>query len=178
MNWNGICIEPNPNFYSDLVKNRSCNLIDAVVDQANDIEIDFRIDNAELGGIVDDDTDNNNKYRKDQLKFATILKLKTRTLESILDQFGAPKVIDYLSLDVEGSEERILRNFPFYKYTFLALTIERPTQKLEEILFENNYEFVMKSKLCPFDTFYVHRSISNFEKIVKEPYSPTPRKAW
>ena len=107
-----------------------------------------------------------------------MLKLKTKTLEYVLDHFNAPKIIDYLSLDVEGAEERILSNFPFNKYTFLAMTIERPTPKLEKILFDNDYVFVMKSKKLQYDTFYVHKSIPNFLKIIKEPYSPTPRKNW
>ena len=183
LNWDGICIEPNPKYYDELKKNRNCNVTDVVVDKANDIEIKFRIDNGELGGIVDIDTDNNEKYRGKQLKKATILKLKTKTLEYVLDKFNAPKVIDYLSLDVEGAEERVLTNFPFNKYTFLAMTIERPTPELEKILFNNGYVFVMKSKnkitnKDTFDTFYVHESIPNFEQIIKEPYSPTPRKNW
>ncbi len=178
LNWNGICIEPNPQYYKKLKKNRSCNITDIVVDKDNDTEINFRIDNGELGGIVDNDTDNNEKYRGDQLKKAKILKLKTKTLEYILDYFHAPKIIDYLSLDVEGAEERILSNFPFDKYTFLTMTIERPTPELEKILFDNDYIFVMKSKKKEYDTFYVHKSIPNFEQINKEPYSPTPRKDW
>ena len=178
LNWDGICIEPNPKYYDKLKKNRNCNVTDVVVDKANDIEIKFRIDNGELGGIVDIDTDNNEKYRGNQLKNATILNLKTKTLEYVLDKFNAPKVIDYLSLDVEGAEERILRNFPFNKYTFLAMTIERPTPELEKVLFDNGYVFVMVSKKKPFDTFYVHETIPNFDQIVKESYTPTPRKDW
>tara|TARA_B110000858_G_C17620708_1_gene388852 strand:+ start:58 stop:735 length:678 start_codon:yes stop_codon:yes gene_type:complete len=178
LNWSGICIEPNPIYYEKLKKNRNCNVTNIVVDKENDIEIIFRIDNGELGGIVDIDTDNNEKYRGDQLKNATILKLKTKTLEYVLDKFNAPEVIDYLSLDVEGAEERVLTNFPFNKYTFLAMTIERPTPELEKVLFDNGYVFVMVSKKLPFDTFYVHKTIPNFDQIVKEPYTPTPRKDW
>ena len=68
LNWNGICIEPNPIDYEKLKKNRNCNLSNIVIDRKNDIEIDFRIDNGELGGIVDEDTDNNYKYRGNELK--------------------------------------------------------------------------------------------------------------
>lgn len=178
LKWDGICVEPNPHFYAKLKNNRTCNITDIVVDQKNDMVIDFRIDNGELGGIVDKDTDNNKTYRSKELEKATILKLKTKTLEYVLDLFKAPKIIDYLSLDVEGAEERILSKFPFDKYIFLAMTIERPTPELEAILFKNDYVFVMKSKKLPFDSFYVHKTIPNFEQIVKEPYSPTPRKDW
>ncbi len=36
----------------------------------------------------------------------------------------------------------------------------------------------MKSKKMKYDSFYVHESIPKFEQIIKEPYSPTPRKDW
>lgn len=178
LEWNGICIEPNPKFYERLKKNRKCHLSNAVIDKENDTEVKFRIDNGELGGIVDHDTDNNYQIRGEQLKRSTIINLKTKTLDFILDQFNAPQVIDYLSLDVEGSEERVLMNFPFDKYTFLTMTIERPTPLLEKILFDNDYVFVMKAKKMGFDSFYVHKSIPNFNDIPKEEYSPTPKKNW
>lgn len=175
LEWNGICIEPNPSFFTKLKNNRKCIVDDTIVDKENDNEVIFRIDNGELGGIVDDDTDNNIKYRANQLKKGKFIKKNTKTLEYILDKHNAPKVIDYLSLDVEGAEERILSKFPFDKYTFLAMTIERPSPELEKVLFENDYVFV---KGAWFDSFYVHKSIHNFDEIKKEPYAETPRKDW
>jgi FkbM family methyltransferase len=178
LDWEGICIEPSPLFFDQLKKNRNCNLSNDVIDYKNDNEVIFRIDNGELGGIVDDDTDNNYRIRAEQLKEATTITKKTKTLEFILNKFNAPSVIDYLSLDVEGAESRVLKDFAFDKYTFLSLTIERPIVELENALFDNDYVFVMKSKKKNFDSFYVHKSIPNFEDIPKEKYSPTPIKDW
>ena len=113
LNWKGICIEPNPTYFERLKKNRKCYLSNYVVDKKNNNEIKFRVDNGQLGGIVDKDTDNNYKYRSKELKNANILKLKTKTLEYILDLHKAPKIIDYLSLDIEGAEERALININF-----------------------------------------------------------------
>ncbi len=122
------------------------------------------------------------KYRIEQIEKARrehkTAFIKTKSLETVLDENNAPKIIDYLSLDVEGSETRILSNFNFSKYIFLAMTIERPTPKLNQILFENNYVFVQNSKLMPYDSFYVHRSISSFNSIKKEPFSQVPPKDW
>ena len=175
LNWKGICIEPNPIYYKELVKNRICNNTNICVDMCNNNSVEFRIDNGELGGIVDVNTDNNYVIRGDELKNAKVITIKTKTLDYILDKFNAPKVIDYLSLDIEGSEERALINFPFSKYTFLALTIERPTINLENKLFENGYFFVKKYS---YDSFYIHKSIPNFNEIEKSAYSPTPKKNW
>jgi FkbM family methyltransferase len=178
LNWNGICIEPFDKAFTKLKKNRNCILVNDVIDYNNDNEIKFRTDIEMGNGIIDNDTDNNyntrksGKYGLDKSKF--IVK-KTKTLEFILDTNNAPKVIDYLSLDVEGSETRILSNFPFNKYKFLALTIERPTIELENILFQNDYVFVKHYEM---DTFYVHKTIPNFDNIKKETYQSTPKKDW
>lgn len=179
LNWDGICIEPNMIFYDSLIKIRNCLASNFVIDKNDDDMVDFRSDNMWSGGIVDHDTDNNKSFRAGQLKKAVIYQRKTKKLETLLNESNAPEVIDYLSLDVEGAETRILKGFSFNKYTFLSMTIERPTLELEKVLFDNGYVFVRKSKKGnEFDAFYVHKSIPNFNQIKKEEYSPTPRKDW
>jgi hypothetical protein len=67
-----------------------------------------------------------------------------------------------LSIDVEGSEERILGNFPFNEYRFHCMTIERPGGKLRDLLRYNGYVLV-KDIPC-LDAFYVHESfLENYE---------------
>jgi FkbM family methyltransferase len=170
--WDGICIEPNPGFLRKLRKSRSCIIEDAVVsDTVGDVR--FRIDNRSLGGIVADDTDNNPRLRSDQLETATVIERRSDTLNSILDRNAAPGVIDYLSLDVEGAEERVIRSLDFDRYTFMCMTIERPTPMVNEILFANDYVFVRNRD---FDSFYVHRSMLETCDIVCEPFEQVPPK--
>ena len=170
LNWNGICIEPNNRYFEKLKQNRNCHVSNYVIDNNNDKTISF-YETGDQGGIIDNDTDNDPNLRK--LNSTRIVEKQTKTLEYILDLYNAPKVIDYLSLDVEGAEERVLSQFPFNKYKFLSMTIERPTKSLEKILFENDYVFV---KGFFYEAFYVHKSIANFDKIKKQPYKPTPQK--
>ena len=47
-----------------------------------------------------------------------------RTLTSILDEYKAPGSIDFLSLDVEGSELEVLNGLDFSKYKFAVICIE------------------------------------------------------
>lgn len=176
--WQGICIEPNPIYFEELQKNRkSINLNDCVDEKEHLVE--FRYDNMECGGIVDDDTDNNIANRGWLIRIAReknmILTLKTKTLEQILIENNAPKVIDYLSLDVEGAETRVLRHFPFDRYTFLAMTIERPSAELNAILFANGYVFVKNDH---YDSFYVHESLDSIDQIKKEPFVQVSKKYW
>lgn len=178
--WSGILIEPNTHFYSLCKKNRTSTVIDAVVDEVSGETVCFRSDNMELGGIVAEDTDNNYEIRGDQLSggSSVLTQRNTLSLGDILSNNNAPNVMDYLSLDIEGAETRALRTFPFDEYTFLTMTIERPTVELENILFQNGYHFVMKSKKMGFDSFYVHESIPGFNQIQLETYESTPKKVW
>jgi FkbM family methyltransferase len=166
--WSGVCIEASPFWFKELVKHRNCVCIQACLDYTNH-EVDFRFDNGWMGGIVDFDTDNKTSHLD---KNFGILKLQTQTLEQVLDQCNAPNVIDFLSIDVEGAEHRIFKGFPFNKYTFLAMVIERPNPELNRQLQENGYVFV---KNGPLDSFYVHSSICNLHNIRKEPFSQIPK---
>ena len=175
--WNGICIEPDPQLYKKLCKERKCKCLNVCIDEKSQ-QVEF-ISNGPISGIVGDDTDNCFEKRKELIlrarKTNNTTIIETNTLYEILEEHNAPKIIDYFSFDVEGAETRILRNFPFQSYTFLAITIERPTPELNSILFKNGYVFVKNHKV---DSFYVHSSIPNINEIYKEPFSQVPPKNW
>jgi len=71
-------------------------------------------------------------------------------------------VIHYFSLDVEGAETRILRIFPFDKYTFLAMNIERPDEELL-ILFKKNGYISVGSNPC--DTLFIHEPFNELNTL-------------
>ena len=195
LGWKGLCIEPNPVFFERLKINRKCALSTDVVDFKNGNIVTFRVDNNALGGIVADDTDNNIAVRGSPshiaherpgwrpLAMATTMSRETKTLDVLLENAQAPSIIDFLSLDVEGAETRVLKNFPFDRYVFLTAVIERPQPELEKILFTHGYVFVRESSTwndttMPYDSFYVHRSLPNFESVEKMPHVKIPRKDW
>ena len=177
LNWKGICIEPNKKFYKKLSKNRKVNCICKVIYSEN-TEIDF-FSNEGIGGIVGSDFDNNYQKREHMLNKTSnknkIEKRQTSSLEDILNNCGAPPIIDYLSLDVEGAETEVMKYFPYEKYKFLALTIERPTKELNEILFKNDYLFVKNYKV---DSFYIHESLKDKISIEFENFSQVGKKQW
>jgi len=174
--WNGICVEPVQKYFNVLKQLRRCICVEELVDRGND-EVTL-IDSGDMSGIVSDDTDHSELRAKEISKARTnsiLVKVKPITLYELLKKYNAPKVIDYFSLDVEGAEERIMINFPFEEYIFLSLTIERPTPKLNEILFKNGYIFVKNSL---FDSFYVHKSLPCIESLTKEPFKQINKKAF
>ena len=76
---------------------------------------------------------------------------------------------------MEGCEERIISTLDFDRYQFRCLTIERPTPRVNEVLFDNGYVFV---KNFSFDTFYVHFSVLDSRPIRCEPFEQVPPKDW
>ena len=102
--------------------------------------------------------------------------MPTVTLVEALDRHGAPRLIDYLSLDVEGAEELILRDFDFSRYKFRFMTIERPSLALDLLLDRHGYVQLAHSR---FDVFYTHRDFLdhvNFEP--RSRFIATPAKDW
>lgn len=158
LGWKGILFEPNPVFHSNISEFRTSPLITKCVTDAEGDRVPFRLDNGMLGGIVSDDTDNNSQLRGGELSTATVVELETTTLATELRSLEAPQVIDFMSLDVEGAEWLVLRNFPFDDYRFRAIVIERPTADLDLLLDSVGYCQVAH---IAYDVFYAHRSELN-----------------
>ena len=148
-NWAGICIEANPITFEKLKNNRFSLCLNICLDRTEK-EVNFILRDYE-GGIVDRDVDN----KESDTRTNKVIRLKTRTLIRVLEDHHAPSIIDYLSVDVEGAEERILAGFDFHKYIFRCITIERPTELLRN-LFKNN-GYILIKEIPALDCFYVHQ---------------------
>ena len=175
--WKGICIEPNKNFYNTLKKTRKAKCFCKIItSKKTDVEY---IINGGVGGIIGDNYDNNKKKRANLInKERKKNKIETRksiSFYEILKQAKAPKIIDYLSLDVEGAEYEVFKNFPFRKYKFMSMTIERPPKKLNKLLFKNGYRFVKNYKV---DGFYIHNSLKKIDNIKFEKFYQIGKKKW
>jgi len=100
-------------------------------------------------GIVGKNFDNHMKYNA--TPYYTV------PLVEILEQNNVPTVIDYFSLDVEGAESYVMDDFPFDRYTFKILTVERPKPDLEANLKQNGYHFLRTISFFG-ETLWVHES--------------------
>jgi hypothetical protein len=125
-----------------------------------------------LGGILDSDVDNK-EPRIEESKENQVIELETTPLTAVLEERNAPSVIDYLSIDIEGAEERVLAGFNFEKYIFRCMTIERPSDLLRDLLKEHGY--VLIKEIPRLDCFYVHHTFlsqyrSNLLEFYKKKY--------
>lgn len=153
--WNGLCLEPNPVYWSGL-SYRKCHVVAAVIGHNKMEEISFRFPKHKgpMGGIIGDQFDNkaNGRNRNEVTPRYTV------TLLEIFERFHVPSIIDYLSLDIEGAEEWVMSSFPFSKYRFNVMTVERPNASLSQILTSNGY-ILLKTLLKPTETLWIHQSM-------------------
>jgi len=85
----------------------------------------------------------------------------TITLNDLLEKTNSPLFIEYLSLDMEGSELEILKSVDLKKYTFGLIDVEHNyveprRSQIRELLTSNGYHYVRENK---WDDSYRHNSV-------------------
>ena len=154
--WEGIIAEPLPVWHGDLYKNRKCKIDTRCVWSSSDQNLEFiDVEKPELSTIkIFANSDGHSKIRKK----SKIIKVKTVSLIDLLKFHNAPKTIDYMSVDTEGSELDILQNFPFDNYKFNLISIEhnygQNKEKLKKLLHRNGYKPFLKN-LSKWDGWFV-----------------------
>jgi hypothetical protein len=151
--WNGLCIEPNPTYWTGL-SYRKCHVVAAIIGHKTMEEISFRYprSKAPQGGIIGNQFDNkSDKWNEGHPRY-------TVSLIDVFTKFQVPAVIDYISLDVEGAEDLVMTSFPFHRYRFNIMTVERPTEVLNNILTAHGY-ILLKTIKKNVETLWVHHSI-------------------
>jgi FkbM family methyltransferase len=122
--WKGICAEPNPRFYTHLKANRTCTVTDECIAGTTGREVEFILAD-DFGGLAEyASSDMHADKRAAFRKAGKTIRLRTICLDDLLENHGAPREIDYLSIDTEGSEFEILSTFPFGKWRIELITVE------------------------------------------------------
>ena len=163
-NWKGILAEPSKLWHSELKKNRKVNInTDCLWSETGKELIFNEVDDGELSTI--DEFSSSDQHKNRRLN-GRQYKVNTISLKDLLIKYDAPKLIDYLSIDTEGSEFEILKNFDFDNFKFRVITCEHNyndnREKIYKLLTDNGYirKFVNISK---FEDWYVYEKklISN-----------------
>lgn len=122
--WNGICAEPNPSFNRELKRNRNCIVSDACIADKTGKTVSFVLAN-EYGGIEEyANNDMHSDKRGEYMIAGKTVKLETISLNDFPVRHNAPRHIDYMSIDTEGNEWDILKDFPLDEWDIRCLTIE------------------------------------------------------
>lgn len=134
--WHGICAEPNPNFFKRLKLNRQCQVSDACIAGVSGETVNFVLAD-EFGGIQDFvDAGVHHEKVKAYEEQSQALVLETISLHDFLVKHNAPKDIDYISIDTEGSEFSILDKFPFDKWNVTCFTVEHNFEPQRDSIYQ------------------------------------------
>ena len=135
MGWRGILAEPNPTAIYALRRNRRCQISTRCVYSRSGETLDFLIaekrELSRLAGI--DPMDGHEARRREGAVHATV---QTISLADLLIEADAPRVIDYMSVDTEGSEMEILEAFDFGRWDIRAISVEHNGTAAREGLFD------------------------------------------
>lgn len=130
--WQGLCAEPNPGYFADLKKNRNCIVSDACIGPETGQEVEFVLAD-EFGTMAQySETDNHSARRAAFRNDGRTIRLRTTSLEDFLIANDAPRQIDYLSIDTEGSEFDILSAFPFDAWKIRLISVEHNFTPMRE----------------------------------------------
>ena len=154
--WTGILAEPDAQWHEALSENRAAQIEHACVWKCSGESLKFSsVENAEYSTIstfVGDDV--HSEKRKGCAEYT----VPSISLVDLLKKHNAPKTIDYLSIDTEGSEFEILRAFDFNAYHIDIITCEHNfsarREDIYQLLLGNGYRRVFTS-LSQVDDWYI-----------------------
>jgi len=121
-----------------------CNVNIAVSDKNGIEKLFFYHDGSAINTLSKDVSE----YQK--AKISKVLEVKTQSLNYILDYSPFKNfAIDFLSIDVEGSEMKVLNDFNFFKFSPKVIVVEFLDLNLKELEIKNlNIENIIKSDIC------------------------------
>ncbi len=146
--WTGILAEPARVFQDDLRANRSCTIDTRCVWSRSGESMTFTQAPRGEKSAIASFAKANYKWRGDQYEDETI------SLTHLLAEHGAPEVIDFASIDTEGSEPDILKAFDFGRWQFRVLAVEHNMLPARE-----DMHALLSSKLYT----RIHEDISRFD---------------
>jgi len=160
--WRGVLCDANSHYEKKLKQNRSQPIENKVIYDKNTkvkfSEIMFPMLSS-ISSFASGD-----KHKKMRKKYFVKNKIKkTISVKSFLKKHKCPTTIDYLSIDTEGSEYKILKAFDFKKYKVNIITVEHNYTvnkfKINKLLISKNFKLVdINSKQ---EGWYINSEIHN-----------------
>jgi FkbM family methyltransferase len=154
--WTGVLCEPSTAWHEALKQNRGCNIDTRCVYSVSGKKISFSENYlGELSAITAYAEPNVSGILK---RTTSSYEVETISLLDLLKEHNAPKFVDFLSIDTEGSEFEILSTFDFQSYRFGAICVEHnfadTRGKISKLLLANGYVQIHPD-LSDFDDWYV-----------------------
>jgi len=142
--WDGVCIEASAEFYPVLSRSRTCAC--ACVCLSDRVGFERFAEAGYHGGIEG----HLKEHHREHWGGATTREAPADTLDSVLRGAGAPRRIDYMSVDLEGGEVAVLNAFPWDEWDVRCMTVERSCPEVEGVVRDAGFEIV-RSDFCSED---------------------------
>lgn len=159
--WKGLLVEPSHGFHALIKECRKAGLETRAAASIGGQQVRFEEypeagEFSKLASVEGSSPDKRSTKQYD---------VETATLDTILEENGAPAQIDYMSIDTEGTELDILKGLDFNKYTVGFFTIEhnfRPgnLEDLKAVLEPHGYRQVL-AQASQFDAWFIHSSVKS-----------------
>ena len=154
--WSGILAEPGQIWHTELESNRTCSIERSAVWSESGIKLNFTEASVpELSTI--------SKFKETDFHARTgrEYEVSTISLMDLLKKYNAPKKIDFMSVDTEGSEFEILSCLDFSEYSFSFICVEHnfgPSRDaVRELMNANGYLRILE-EYSQFDDWYINQS--------------------
>ena len=120
--WRGVCIDPNERLIKKHKRIRPqdqavCALVSDVEEQVEYVELDNE-------GLSTADAKHLQNALASGQNIRSKRTIKSLTLNTIFDQLKVPNVIDFLSIDAEGNDLKVLLSLDFQKYQPKLIIVE------------------------------------------------------
>ena len=160
--WSGILAEPALKFHDKLRAGRQCTLDFRCVWSKSGERLTFN--ETDVGELSTLEQFSTRDQHSDARKNAKNYQVDTVSLDDLLKHHNAPKQIDYMSVDTEGSELDILREFDFSAYDISVVTIEHnyeadTREQIFRLMDGAGYNRVFTT-LSAWDDWYVKRGFT------------------
>jgi len=151
--WSGINVEPNPKTKKlfDKLRPRDINLEIPISDKEEELTY-YMFNDPALNGFSKEISDEVNALS--DYRIISTVKMKTRTLSIVLDEYlPKGKKIDFLSVDVEGFDLKVLNSNNWEKYKPKVILAEEKEFEINHpfdsqiytLLSSKNYKLVAKT---------------------------------
>lgn len=129
LGWNGICFEPNPVVFEKLMKSRRCICLNGAVSNRKGEAAFLKIDGYPemLSGLLDRYDPRHLRRIEQEIEVyggrKQVITVPCYELNAVLAENRVMHV-DYLSIDVEGSELDILTSIDFERVKYRVISVE------------------------------------------------------
>jgi FkbM family methyltransferase len=127
LGWSGMCVEPLPGAFKKLCESRKAVCLNCAVADRDGMDEFVDVDMPKYGKMYSGLRAEYDPRHVDVLRSYAlglrIIRVPTRRLTVLLDEQGVRKV-DYLSIDTEGGESKILRSIDLERYDVRVISVE------------------------------------------------------